>query len=513
MRSLDRFTIESGTASLELMERAGRSVAAYLTGNAAALVDGRSGPRMLVLAGRGSNGGDGFVVARLMAASGWRVDVQLAAGQPAEGSDAAVNLERWEKLGQGPTLPGAGTTGYDLVLDTLFGTGLDRELDGELRRLVEALNAAHARDRFAVVAVDLPSGLDADSGRPLGAAVEADATVTIGAGKPGLFLGEGIAAAGRVSVADIGLADPVRAGIEVSGEVLDEAGCRRFLRPRRRDTHKGSQGHVLIIGGSAGKTGAAKLAARAALRAGAGLVSVAVPASVAAAVDAEFTETMTIALADRGGEPDTGAIAGLADQLERFDVVVAGPGLGTSAGAGELVEALAATVDGALVLDADALNLVAAGAGTSALTAARKGRALTLTPHPGEMARLLGTGTASVQDDRLGSCQRLLGEGAATVVLKGAATVVAATERLAFNSSGNPGMATAGMGDVLAGAVGALAAGMDSFEAAALAVYLHGRAADILAETTGGAGFLAGEVADTLPAAIAGLQRAATRPA
>lgn len=516
MRALDRFTIDSGTPGLELMERAGRAV----TGHIATNIVTADGGRVLVLAGRGSNGGDGLVIARLLVEHGWQVDVALVAGEPAANSDAATNLGRWRDLDQGPALNLDAATralateepGYVLVVDTIFGTGLDRELDGEMSELVGVLNSARSRSGLAVLAVDLPSGLSADSGQRLGAAVTADNTITIGAGKPGLFLGAGIEAAGRVTVADIGLAGPADAGLDVLGEVLDERGCRRFLSPRGRGAHKGSQGHLLIIGGSAGKTGAAKLAARAALRSGAGLVSLAVPSSVAAAVDSEFTEAMTIAVADREGQLDRGAMAGLAE-LERFDAIVAGPGLGTGPGAAELVEALVSTVEAPLLLDADALNVVAAGIGTAGLARARAGRPLTLTPHPGEMARLLGTDSATVQNDRLAACRKVLADGSPTVVLKGAATIVASVEQLAFNSSGNPGMATAGMGDVLAGTIGALAAaGSEPFEAAALGVYLHGTAADILAGGLGGPGFLAGEVADTLPRALAALMRGPSAP-
>ena len=512
MVALDRFTIDAGTPSLELMERAGRAVSEQLLANPALRTKNRAEPRILVLAGRGSNGGDGLVVARMLVEAGWEVDVTLAMGRPGAGTDAAVNLERWERLGRGPTLSpaearhrlGGEPTAYEVVLDTLFGTGLDRDLNPETRELVETLNAARLRQGLLVVAVDLPSGLSADDGQVMGATVEADATVTIGAGKLGLFLGQGIRAAGKVTVADIGLADPQRAGIKIMGEVLDETGCRRFIGPRQRDAHKGSQGHVLIVGGSAGKTGAALLAARAALRAGAGLVSLAVPSSVAATVDAEFTETMTTRLADRDGEPDRGAMAALAPELDRFDAVVVGPGLGTGEGAHELVEGLAQAFEGPLVLDADALNIVAGA--RARLVSARKGRPALLTPHPGEMARLLGTDSASVQTDRLEACRRLVADGGLTVVLKGAATVVSDGSRLAFNSSGNPGMASAGMGDVLAGTVGAFAAaGLGPFEAASLAVYLHGRAADLLAARLGGPGFLAGEVADALPEALSAL--------
>ena len=511
-RRLDQATIAAGTPSEQLMERAGQKISEQLIQSAPRLLlNARAKPSLLVLAGSGNNGGDGLVVARLLSERGWNASVALCCGAPRPGSDARANLVRWK--GSGGTTTGIEEarvaieeSGYDLVLDALFGTGLDRPLEGPVLRLIESLN----RSQLPVVAVDIPSGLDGDQGLPLGAAVCADATVTLGAGKPGLFLASGPNCSGKVSVADIGLLDPGSAKVEVMGEVLDLGGMRGGLEPRPRSLHKGQLGHVLIVGASAGKTGAAVLAARAALRTGAGLVTMAVPATLAPQVDAALTEAMTMSLADSAGSAGEGAWRAVEPSLGDFDAIVAGPGLGTGAGAREIVHGLIENSPRPLVLDADALNIVAQDGHGTARALERRGlrgdfQEAILTPHPGEMARLMGTGTDHVQENRIGACRGLAHRFNACVVLKGAATVVAQDRRLAFNSSGNPGMATAGMGDVLAGTIGSLAARVAAYEAAAIGVYLHGHAADLLEAGRGGPGFLASEVADALPAATSAL--------
>ncbi len=518
MRELDARTIAAGTASLDLMERAGAAIADALADEAFHGVALPERPRLLVLAGRGNNGGDGFVAARLLASKLWHCTVALVQGEPAAGGDAAANLAEWRRLG-GAVLDADGAraalageaAGYDLGLDTIFGTGLARAVEGADADLIESLN----KSGLPVVAADVPSGLCSDAGTRLGAAVRCRATLAIGAAKPGLLLGEGPDFAGRVRVADIGLLGPAVAGVARVGSVLDErttAGTWPRLRPL---SHKGSRGHVLVVAGSSGKTGAAVLAARGALRAGAGLVTVAGVRDVQAAVAAALPEAMTKALAsDENGGLAISSVDGLREMLEVVDAVVAGPGLGTGPGANSVVAALlAARVP--LVLDADALNAVATWdvGRRRELFAARLSAgapAPILTPHPGEMGRLVEETSTHVQQSRLLFATHVAGELGAVVVLKGAATIVAGGRGTspgavtpAFNLSGNPGMAAAGMGDVLSGICGALAARLaDPFEAAALAVYVHGAAGDRLALCTG-AGFLAGELADEVPALLA----------
>ena len=515
MRRLDAATISAGTPSIELMERAGRRIAEYLQANREMFPGGRTTrPSLLVLAGSGNNGGDGFVVARLLAELGWNVDVTLCGREPAPGSDAAANLRLWRDAGGKITEIGRvlsklhdGGAGWDVALDALYGTGLDRALQGRDVDVVRAVNES----ALYTVAVDIPSGLCADTGHPLGVAVVADATVTIGAGKPGLFVGAGPDHAGRVTVVDIGLLDLEKAGIESLAQVIDRETCSMWLPPRRNTIHKGDLGHVLVVGAQRGKTGAVLLAARGALRAGAGLVTMAVPQSLVDPTDTALTEAMTFGVAETArGEVGEGAFETLAPELGRFTTAVVGPGMGTGPGAHTLVKGLLRDFAGTLVIDADGLNVLASSRDELAVALshrrARGQGAVILTPHPGEMGRLAGTSSNDVQQDRLAAVRSFCSKHAATLVLKGAGTIVSDGVRTAFNTSGNPGMASPGMGDVLSGITAAFAARIaSSFVAASSAVHVHGLAADLLAVRIRGAGFLAGEVADTVPAATASL--------
>ncbi|HYB97678.1 MAG TPA: NAD(P)H-hydrate dehydratase [Candidatus Limnocylindrales bacterium] len=518
VRALDEKTIASGTAGLDLMERAGEAIVQLLTdplrlasAGLAAAADRR---RLLVLAGSGSNGGDGFVVARELTARGWQCTVAMIGREPRAGTDACTNLTRWRQLGGHVIDPSGADDAIDaaardgmLVLDAIFGTGLDKDVTGPTADLIQHLNDA----RLPVLAADIPSGLCCDTGRPLGAAVRARATATIGAAKPGLFVGEGPAHAGRVYVVDIGLLPPRQVGLQPVATLMDEAtmaGALPLLSPM---AHKGDRGHVLILAGSPGKSGAAILAARGALRAGAGLVTVATPASVQPDVAAALPEAMTRALVDDGetGEISTGSVRALHAMLDDFDAIVAGPGLGTGPGAVEAVSEILRAAKGQVILDADALNVLSAlhHEQRISLLARRPDAPFPiLTPHPGEMARLVNRSIEEVQADRLGIAINTARDLRCVLVLKGAGTIVTDGELVAINSSGNSGMACAGMGDVLAGICGAVAGRiLDDLDAARLAVYAHGAAGDEMARITGGPGFLAGEVADALPAVLARL--------
>jgi len=514
MRKLEAATIAAGTPSLELMERAGRRIADYLEAHRGVISASSAHPSLLVLVGSGSNGGDGLVVARLLMERGWDVSVALCAREPAARTDAAKNLRLWRDAGGSlaelssvlHTLHEGGAS-WDAVLDALYGTGLDRPLEGGDIEVVRAVNAS----ALYTVSVDVPSGLCANTGQPLGAAVVADATVTIGAAKPGLFVGVGPDHAGRVTVVDIGLLDVDTAGITALGQVLDRETCCTWIPPRRRTVHKGDLGHVLVVGGQRGKTGAVLLAARGALRAGAGLVTTAVPRSLVDFTNAALTEAMTCALPESPrAEIGKHAWDALRPDVQRFSTAVIGPGMGTGAGAVALVEDFLREFAGTLVVDADALNVLALEpARLSAKLSHRRARGqgdVILTPHPGEMARFLGTTASDVQQDRLAVTRAFCAAHAATLVLKGAGTIVCDGHSTGFNTSGNPGMASPGMGDVLSGITGTLAARMEtSFTAASTAVYLHGLAADLVAARSRGPGYLAREVADALPSASAAL--------
>jgi hydroxyethylthiazole kinase-like uncharacterized protein yjeF len=524
IRALDAWTITHQVPSIELMERAGRRVAEIVEQQAAEFL--RPGhpqkPRVLVLAGNGNNGGDGFVVARLLTESGWNCIVSLCCSNPRTGGDAARNLERWRNVGGATTdlaeakhllAVSAHTRDdppFDLVLDALFGTGLDRPTSGEVSDLISVLDDCG----LPVVAIDIPSGLCADTGMPLGPTVRATATITLGAAKPGLFVGRGPDYVGRLIIADIGLADPAQADVAVTADVIDTALVTPLLPQRRRTTHKGDVGHILICGGSAGKNGAVLLGARAALRCGAGLVTMALPERLAATANVSLWESMTLALADDGaGNVASGAWATIAQDIERYTAAALGPGLGTGEGAAELVESFVERFPGPLVLDADALNVIARmpTAANKLRERCRAARAVILTPHPGEMARLIGSSSTAVQADRIGAVRGCAARfPGATLVLKGAATLVGGSaERLRFNTTGNPGMASPGMGDVLSGVLAALAAVVDDpFDAASLGVFAHGLAGDLLAREIQGPGFFASEVADALPDAFAEIRAA-----
>ncbi len=516
MRRLDAFTIAAGTDSLALMELAGGRIAAYLLAHADELTgsveDDDHVFTVLVATGPGNNGGDGFVVSRLLAEQGWHPVVAICGPPPEPATDAGVNLRRWEECG-GEVIGAADCLDLlrkrddsaDIILDCLFGTGLHRPLEGLQAELVTQINDSG----LPVVACDMPSGLCADTGRPLGVAVVADATVTLGAAKPGLFVGLGPDHAGRVTIADIGLKSPEEALVEPIGHVIDDEYSELLVPHRRGTTHKGQLGHVLVVGGGAGTTGAALLAAMGALRAGAGLATMAVPASLAPTTDAALPEAMTIGLADDGsGNVGADAWRALSASAERCGVAAVGPGLGTGPGAETLVHGMISGFAGTLVIDADALNCIAAIGTDSARDLFRDRRRAglgpaILTPHPGEMARLLGTANTEVQANRIAACRRLAADLEVTAVLKGAGTLVCHNGRLAFNTSGNPGMATPGMGDVLSGITATFAAQIpDPFTAASVAVYVHGLAADILADAIGGSGFLASEVATAVPRAL-----------
>lgn len=494
MREADRRTIEDiGIPSIVLMETAGREVVAAID----RALTGQADRAVAILAGRGNNGGDGFVVARILAQRGTDVRVFLIGARSQVQGDARVNLDILDRLGIRVTAirstaawaaQSKDALGADLVVDALFGTGLSSPLGGLHARVVEDLNAADV----PVVSIDLPSGLSADRPEPVGPHVRATLTVTLGGLKYPLVLPPGDGSCGEIVVADIGIPPRVIAGL--SGprvELLQPADMRARLPQRRPDSHKGTYGHVLIVAGSPGKTGAAALAARGALRAGAGLVTVAVPASVQPTVAALGTEFMTLALPDDGaGSPVPGALNAL--RQTTADVMAIGPGLGTGAGTRALVDGLIRHATIPLVLDADALTVI----GSEARALGRPHRPVIVTPHPGEMSRLLAWSTAEVQGDRLGAARTAAARLKACVVLKGHRTLVADVDgAVAINPTGNPGMATGGSGDVLTGMVAAALAQIGNVGAAArLAVYLHGTAGDLAARDLGVLALTAGDI-------------------
>ncbi len=504
---MDALTIERhGIPGATLMERAG-------TGAAAILLDRFPHVRkhgVVVLAGKGNNGGDGFVVARALKKKRVRVEVILAVPASEIRGDARAKLQAWQRAGGkvqtvtaaklDPLARALGRAGC--VVDALFGTGLGGEVTGLPAELIAMVNAAG----LPTVALDLPSGLDADRGVPLGVAIEAELTIAFAAPKIGTVIHPGAHYAGDVAVVDIGIPDAAIATVAPQVEAVTAADAARILRPRDVESHKGTHGHLAVIAGSLGKTGAAILCARAATRAGTGLVTVGCPSVVLPIVAGGILEAMTWPLPDDGA----GALAYADGQAFRTlladkRAAVVGPGIGTGPDREALVRWLVTTRPLPLVLDADALTCLGKLGG--GLDRPTNGAPLVLTPHPGEMSRLTGDDTATIQRDRLTAARKAAAAYDAVVVLKGARTVIAAPDgRVWINLSGNPGLAAGGTGDVLAGMVGSLLAqGYRAEDAAVLGVFLHGHAADRIAERRGMIGLLASDVIEELPPAMLAL--------
>jgi len=498
---LDRRAVEEyGIPVARLMDAAGRRTASA----AGILLQQRGGRRVVVLAGKGNNGGDGLVAARYLRTSGFEVTAVLAAPETEFSGEAGRALAAAVEAGV-PVRPAAGQAvasqmaGADLIVDALFGTGFRGPARGEAAALIEAAN----RSGRPILAVDVPSGLVADTGRWEGPCIRATATVTMGLPKTGLLVYPGAEMAGTVYVADIGYPAELRDDPSLKTHLLTSEMVRALLPPRQPDTHKGTYGRVLIVAGSVGFTGAAALTCFGALRTGAGLVTVAVPQRIYPIVAARVTEGMPTPLPDAGGAVAAEAVARVEELASAADVIAVGPGVSRAAGPLRVVEHLLAG-QRPLVIDADGLNVLAG----RTETLERPHAPAVLTPHPGELGRLTGASAGEIQRDRLGAARSAALRFGAVVLLKGARTVVATPDGQAFIvPTGNPGMATGGMGDVLTGAVASLIGqGLPPVQAAYAAAYLHGLAADLIAQERGTVGMLASEVADHLPAAIKRVQ-------
>ena len=501
MQSMDRRAQEEyGISGLTLMENAGRGCAEAIIAEFA----GSRARRAVILAGKGNNGGDGYVIARLLREWGWQTATFVLARREEIVGDARVNLDRLQDGGivfcpdmeELARYQGA-LRDSSVIVDALLGTGLRSEVTGLYAEAIEMINASGK----PVVAVDIASGVDAGTGKILGCAVRADITVSFALAKLGHFLFPGGDCTGKLQVVDIGI--PPMIADEAEGfEFLDAATVKPLIRRRDRCAHKGDFGHCLIVAGSTGKTGAAAMAANSAVRAGAGLVTLAIPASLNAILEQKTTEAMTLPLPDSnkgflGGEAKTAALAALAGK----DALAVGPGISWHPETAQFVRDLLAEASVPVVVDADGLNALSED--ISVLLRERKVDFI-LTPHPGEMARLAGIETAAVEADRIGSAREFATRYNVYLVLKGARTIIAAPDgRVAINGSGNPGMASGGMGDVLTGVlVALLGQGMDPFFACRVGVFLHGFAADLTAADKGEIGMSATDVQERLPYAI-----------
>ncbi|OAG28473.1 bifunctional ADP-dependent NAD(P)H-hydrate dehydratase/NAD(P)H-hydrate epimerase [Thermodesulfatator autotrophicus] len=502
MQTLDRFTIEEfGIPGLILMENAGRGTAELIVERFSHVLPQGA----LIICGPGNNGGDGFVIARHLFQKGFPVKIFCLAPTEKFKGDALINLQIVKKM----KLPlffvdsDISTLRQEikacgLIVDAIFGTGLTREVGGHFAAAIEAINQSEK----PVIAVDIPSGLSADSGKPLGIAVKATLTATMALPKIGQVIYPGRYYVGELKVVDISMPKTVIEELAPKRFLLDESWASKNIKPREPESHKGTYGHVAVLAGSRGKTGAAILTCRGALRGGAGLVTLVCPKSLNHIYEIALTEAMTYPLEH---ETEINSLS-----YRAFDEIISfcqgkkaasiGPGLGLHQETFELVHRLVARLDIPMVIDADAISALA-----GELFHLRRAQApRILTPHPGELARLLDISIEEIKKNRLEIARLAAKETESIIVLKGAATVVVSPDgREAVNYSGNPGLATGGTGDVLTGLITALLAqGYEPFIAACLGVYLHGLSGDILAKRKGPFGFVAEEVAEALPNAI-----------
>lgn len=512
MQRIDRISTERyGVPSLTLMENAGRGVVEFLESRFAPL----AGHRIVILCGRGNNGGDGMVVARLLRERGVNPRVLLFVGPEKLKGDARVNWERLSPSGAPEVVPDLAAwkrivpeiQGSTLLIDAFLGTGLSKPLEGFLLDVVRDINGMSARPR--IVAVDLPSGISADRGDLIGECLRAHASVTFTAPKLAHVFPPACDSVGEWVVKAIGTPTEALTGdatLKLNLTTLDDLAW--LAAPRARDAHKGSYGHVLMLAGSVGKTGAAAMAAKAALRAGAGLVTIATAKSALPIIASLGMEYMTEPLP----ETDAGSISLRALDYSRFDqlvsgkdVLAVGPGLGQTPETLELVRAVVDKYDLPMVIDADGLNALAGR--MDSLHAS--GRVRVLTPHPGEMARLAGQTVNEIQSSRLQSARSFAAERGVTLVLKGLKTLTAAPDgEVWVNPTGNPGMASGGTGDVLTGLVAGLLAqhrSRPAVEVTAAAVYLHGLAGDIAAKDLGETSLIAGDLLDGIARAFCSL--------
>jgi NAD(P)H-hydrate epimerase len=527
MRRIDQQTIEDiGIPGMVLMEHAGSAIVRTIQSQFP------NCRRIGIVVGKGNNGGDGLVIARQLSHVGQSVQIFLVSPPDRFTGDALTNLQIVQNL-KLPIEHVCSETALEamegkiaaceLIVDAIFGTGLRGGVRGDIAAVIERINAIQR----PVIAIDLPSGLDADTGQVEGACIRADYTVTIGLPKRGLLLHPGAELTGQLEVADIGFPERVINAQNIRVNWTQPIGKTRashaevseWIPPRPRHSHKGTYGRVFMVAGSTGMTGAAALGCEAALRVGAGLVTLGIPKSLNPILEVKLSEVMTLPLPETAeGSLAFAAKSQILEFVERTSSILAvGPGLSQGPETVELIHSLIRENRTPVVIDADGLNALSQGemtvesprATVKALLSSLTAPAV-LTPHPGEMSRLIGSSVRELEQDRIGIAQQFApelsntSEQDITLVLKGAPTVIAGADgEVWLNSTGNPGMATAGMGDVLTGVIaGLIAQGVSSFNAAVLGVYLHGLAGDIVAQSLGMHGLMAGDVLNAIPKAI-----------
>ncbi|MBC2714703.1 MAG: NAD(P)H-hydrate dehydratase [Desulfobacteraceae bacterium] len=506
MREMDRQTIESfGLPGRVLMENAGRGAARVLMKKYPDL----SSKRVAIAAGRGNNGGDGFVIARYLAHAGIHVTVYLLSESSHLAGDAADNFNLLAPLNitvkeitseENFNQVKSEMAHHHIWVDAILGTGLNSEVKSFFKSVINYIN----RLNRPVLSVDIPSGLHTDSGKPCGTCIRADITATFAFPKIGHILLPGAVYSGELYIIDIGIPPHIVENVPPQHHLISKDTIKQLIRPRACDIHKGGTGHVLVIAGSPGKTGAAVLTAMSALRTGAGLVTLGIPKSLNPIVESQAVEIMTVPLPEtETGMHSDETIETILGLLEDKKCLALGPGMGTDTKTKQLVHFLIKECPVPMVIDADGLNNLAENPD---ILHSRKSEII-LTPHPGEMARLVNTTPKDVQENRMAFAKEFATNYNVHLVLKGARTLTAHPDgHICINPTGNPGMASAGMGDVLTGMIaGFLSQGYSSRAATQLAVYLHGDAADKLAAQKGPYGYIASDIMDKLPEAIGGL--------
>jgi len=503
MRNIDSQTInEIGIPGIVLMENAGLVVVRAIE---------REFPvskfnNVSIFAGKGNNGGDGLVITRHLANKGYRVVTYLLSEPDRFSGDALTNLQIAQKM----ELPlefilsddhlekyEASISRSDLIVDAIFGTGLNGSVRGYAGNLIEFLN----KTGIPIIAVDLPSGLDADFGKIYGSCIRASLTVTMALPKRGLLLYPGASFVGKMEIADIGIPESVVESQNIPINLLNASQVAELLPPRPRDGHKGMFGRVLVIAGSVGLTGAATMASKSALRVGAGLVTLGLPESLNPMMEVKLTEVMTLPLHETGDQTIAlRAYDKIMQLISNIDVVAIGPGLSQNPETASLVRKLCNDINIPMVIDADGLNALAEDKNILK----ELGEQTVLTPHPGEMSRLIERPVSDIQSDRINIALNFAKENKVVLVLKGVPTIVATPQGEAYlNTTGNPGMASGGTGDVLTGIIsGFIAQGLDAKKSAILGVYVHGLAGDLASIDNGETGMITDDLIEQLPKAI-----------
>jgi len=508
MQEIDRVTMKKyGIAGTVLMERAGRAVAEKINEILRETRDEGQRTKVVVLCGGGNNGGDGLVTARVLHKQGKDVKVFLTAKPENLKGDAKINYNSAVKSGvkiypikKFLTHYALRITHHAIIVDALFGTGLNKEVKSPLSEVIEKIN----KMKCPVVSIDIPSGISSDTGQIMGCAVKAQNTVTFGLPKRGHLLYPGAEYTGKLYLEDIGFPEALLKSEKIKVSLIEKTDTMKLIPKRPKYSHKGTYGHVLLIAGSRGKTGAAFMSAKACLRTGAGLVTMGVPESLMNIFQRRVTEEMTLPLSDKGnGTLSYKAIDSILKFLDKkIDVLAIGPGISIGEEISKLVSMLISKSKVPMVIDADGINAIAGNIGIL-----KKANApVILTPHLGEMARLLSSKQSTVnseqiEKDRINTAISFTKNTKTYLVLKGVPTIIATPDGKAFiNSTGNPGMATAGVGDVLTGMISAfLAQGLTPLNASILGVYMHGFIGDLVAQKKGEHSLIASDIVNAIP--------------